>query len=82
MVALVMVSKCVKFHQTGLYSKEVLAKFKVFHKDNYAAHIGDYYTRVMTISQLVFFEKPLSLKRAFCQKIKFSIVTLCKTYSK
>ena len=51
-VALVMVNKCVKFHNISFNSLEVMTKVKVFHADD---------TRVMAISRL-FFPKTDELK--------------------
>ena len=51
-VALVMVNKCVKFHNISFSNKEVMNKVKVFHdnaNDNYA---DDADARVMTIPRL------------------------------
>ena len=54
-VALVMVNKCVKFHNISFNSLEVMTKVKVFHAADNAADNAD--TRVMAIPQLFFFER-------------------------
>ena len=51
--ALIMVNKCMKFHEICFSTFKVIAKVKVFHNDY--ADAND--TRVMTIPQPFFFVK-------------------------
>ena len=56
--ALIMVYKCMKFHEICFSTFKVIAKVKVFHNDKDYAEAND--TRVMTIPQTFFFVKQTS----------------------
>ena len=68
-VALVMVNKCVKFHNISFSNKEVMTKVKVLDDNDYNYYYADADARVMTIPRL------------FCPKTdELKIQTVCLGY--